>query len=63
MTKMIDSVWNICNEFIKDGRGRYVTLNEKGMQKVAEDISGVYWKLYFIVFASSNDWRNGILEQ
>jgi hypothetical protein len=35
---MIDSVWNICNEFIKDGKGRHVTLLEDGMQKVAEDI-------------------------
>ena len=38
MMKMTDSVWNICNEFIKDGKGRYVTLNEEGMKKVAEDI-------------------------
>lgn len=38
MTKMIDSVWNICDEFIKDGKGRHVSLVEEGLQKVAVDI-------------------------
>lgn len=39
MTKMIDSVWNICNEFINNGyRGQYVSLVEAGMISVAKDI-------------------------
>jgi hypothetical protein len=39
MTKIIDSVWNICNEFINNGyRGQYVSLVDAGMISVAKDI-------------------------
>jgi hypothetical protein len=38
MTDIIGSVWTICDQFIKDGKGRHVSLIEPGLVTVAEDI-------------------------
>lgn len=38
MSVIIQEVWDLCDQFIIDGKGRHVTLKEEGIKKVAEDI-------------------------
>jgi len=38
MIKIIDTVWKICDQFIVDGHGKYVHLDEKGLERIAEEI-------------------------
>ncbi len=38
MTNLIEDVFSLCHQFIANGKGQHVTLNEEGMAKVAEDI-------------------------
>jgi len=35
---IIQGVWDICNQFIIDGKGMHVSLNEEGMERTAQDI-------------------------
>jgi hypothetical protein len=38
MSKIIDGVWDICEQFLPEGRGENVSLCEEGMVSVAKDI-------------------------
>ncbi len=38
MNEIINSVWSVCNQFINNGKGKHVTLNDTAMKRVAENI-------------------------